>query len=77
MTCKGAPLYEKIFVRLRALFDVKPVVANTDFESALTKSLREVFQGVIVHGCQFHFDHAVFRSIMGPSKIRSFFVNAK
>ena len=69
MTCKAAPLYEKLFIRIRALFEVKPVIANTDFESALTKALRDVFEGVIVHGCTFHFDQAVFKTIMSPSKI--------
>jgi len=72
MTCKASPLYEKIFLRLRALFNVKPVIANTDFESALTKSLRDVFDGVIVHGCMFHFDQAVFRCIMSPSMYFTF-----
>jgi hypothetical protein len=69
MTSKSAPLYEQIFLRLRALFHLQPSIANTDFEAALTRSLKRVFNAIQIHGCRFHYSQAVFRAIMGPSKI--------
>jgi hypothetical protein len=68
MTSKSTALYEQIFLRLRAQFQLKPSTFNTDFEAALTKAIKEVFPDCSIHGCFFHFAQAVFRAVMGPSK---------
>jgi MULE transposase domain len=70
MTCKATGLYIEVFRRLRALFQLDPTMINTDFEAALTKALKEVFPNAKIHGCFFHFAQAVFRAIMGPSKMK-------
>jgi MULE transposase domain len=70
MTCKATGLYIEVFKRLRALFQLDPSMINTDFEAALTKALKDVFPNAKIHGCFFHFAQAVFRAIMGPSKMK-------
>ena len=69
MTGKPLGLYSAVFERLADLFpNFRPVYANTDFEAALTKSIRNTFPDTIINGCRFHYVKAVFRAIMGPSK---------
>jgi hypothetical protein len=77
MTCKASELYRQIFLRLRALFQLQPLSFNTDFEAAITKAIKAVFPTAVVHGCYFHFSQAVFRAIMGSSKLSLIYLHSQ
>ena len=64
MTAKTADLYTKLFRRLKTrLPSCKPKTIMIDFEASLALALRNVFPGVRVAGCRFHYAQAVYRKI--------------
>ena len=70
MTSKLSGLYSAVFERIADHFpNFRPVYMNTDFEAGLIKAIRYNFPEAIIMGCRFHFAKAVFRAIMGPSKL--------
>ena len=70
MTSKLSGLYSAVFERIADQFpNFRPVYMNTDYESGLIKAIRYNFPDAIIMGCRFHFAKAVFRALMGPSKL--------
>ncbi|CAM4948109.1 unnamed protein product [Rotaria socialis] len=45
--------------------DLKPVYWMSDYESALTKAIKEEFPNTQLLGCAFHFSQAIYRNIQG------------
>lgn len=57
--------YVRVLKKIGRLLDREVIVEDfvVDFEAALWKALREVFQGAEIHGCCFHWSQAVWRKV--------------
>ena len=57
--------YSQVFEKVKELLagkeQVKMFVA--DFEPGAWRAMRDVFEGVRIHGCAFHFQQALYRRI--------------
>lgn len=54
------------------VFELRPKLFMTDFETSLRKAINTCYQGVRLHGCWFHFDRAIQRYCLQRPKLRRF-----
>ncbi|KAF2899731.1 hypothetical protein ILUMI_06457, partial [Ignelater luminosus] len=58
--------YKRVLEHLKNLkSDIKPTTVMTDFESALYGAFAEIFDGIQLCGCFFHFGQCFWRQIQG------------
>jgi hypothetical protein len=66
MTSKKKELYTKVFSEIKSRFpQFVPKTTMSDFESAITKSLQDVFPEVQICGCRFHYSKANHKNFTG------------
>jgi transposase-like protein len=64
MTSKSSVLYTEVFKRLKERAPAcNPTTIMIDFEASLALALRNVYPGVRIAGCRFHYGQAVYRKI--------------
>jgi len=66
MTSKTQQIYRQALRWFKITVDRKiaPVSVTCDFEIALQNAIMEVFPGVVVNGCLFHWKQAIYRKII-------------
>lgn len=70
MTKKDRNQYKKLFEFLRDGLDIVPGTIMCDFEAASRRAAREVWNGVKVYGCNFHYCQALSRKAKKFARLR-------
>ena len=61
MTSRKKALYLKVFQKLRDEFNVNPLVFTSDYEFPMRSAARQVWEGIRMPGCTFHFRQCIRR----------------
>jgi hypothetical protein len=76
---KSQPVYEKLFQLIKDKaaqwnYDMEWVGAMIDFEHSVINARTEMFPGIDITGCQFHFAQSIFRRVNINMKVSYTFV---
>ena len=55
--------YERLFRNIQNIIGTNPKTFMIDFEAAARNAIQNVFPGIVVNGCNFHFKQAINRNI--------------